>query len=499
MLWLLLSYRKAVSPNAESPRLFVSALQISLITLLTILISGCSANTNTQVSPGQVTSAKTSLADYAITGVTVIDAINGVREDQTVLLSGDNIVAVQASSVSINANQVVHGEGNYLIPGLWDMHVHITYEPELTQAMPELFLKYGITSVRDTGGLLPNLLPEVSRWRDPDTVAPRIYFSGPLLDGSTVVYDGGIVPEIGTANKTPEMAKENIAKLKAAGVDFVKTYELITPEVFTALTQAAREAGLPIASHVPLMMPARQAGPLVDSMEHLRNIELDCAANASALLEARQSAIANPGEQPGITLRGDIHSDQRPKAIDNYSQAECDRVIQALANTIQVPTLRLNTAAIYQPYDRPDWQQAVQELPTSSQQRWLDTGRQWAERRATLPRQNGEFSLSLVGQLHKAGVPLGAGTDTPIGSALPGYSLHTELERLVEAGLSPLAALEAATIAPARFLGLDNQMGQIKAGFVADLVLLDKDPLAEITNTRTIRHVISKGRLLNEK
>ena len=113
--------------------------------------------------------------------------------------------------------------------------------------------------------------------------------------------------------------------------------------------------------------------------------------------------------------------------------------------------------------------------------------------------QNGDFSLALVGQLHQAGVPIGAGTDTPIGSALPGYSLHTELERLVEAGLSPMAALKAATIEPARFLRLENQMGQIKQGFVADLVILDKNPLTAITNTRSIRNVVSKGRLLTTR
>ena len=102
----------------------------------------------------------------------------------------------------------------------------------------------------------------------------------------------------------------------------------------------------------------------------------------------------------------------------------------------------------------------------------------------------------MVGQLHKAGVPIGAGTDTPIGSALPGYSLHTELERLVEAGLSPMAALGAATISPAKFVRKESVMGQIEPGFVADLVLLDANPLTDIQNTRSINQVISKGKLV---
>jgi len=373
------------------------------------------------------------------------------------------------------------------------MHVHITYEPELTQAMPELFLSWGITSVRDTGGLLPALLPEVDKWRAPGARAPRIFFSGPLLDGGTVVYNGDAVPEIGTANATPTTARENIAKLKAAGVDFVKTYELVKPEVFRALVSAAREADLPIASHVPLMMTAREAGPMVDSMEHLRNIELDCSADTTALLEARSQQILNPGETPGITLRGDIHSDQRPKALASFDDIECNAVIAALRNTIQVPTLRLNTSALYQPFDRSDWQDAIKRLPAERQEHWQTQSAEWAKRRPTLPTANGEFSLQMVGKLHAAGVPIGAGTDTPIGSALPGYSLHTELERLVEAGLSELEALESATVQPANFVRKSATMGAIAPGYVADLVLLDANPLDDIRNTRRINTVISKG------
>ena len=99
--------------------------------------------------------------------------------------------------------------------------------------------------------------------------------------------------------------------------------------------------------------------------------------------------------------------------------------------------------------------------------------------------------------MHRAGVPIGAGTDTPIGSALPGYSLHTELERLVEAGLRPIEALAAATLVPARFVRKEQEMGEIKTGFVADLVLLDKNPMTDITNSRSINTVISKGKIVH--
>lgn len=470
------------------------AMRWLIVTAAALALGGCNTNTSTEASAPSQAQAQAQSAEFAVTNVTVIDAQQGARANHDVFVDAGRIVGVYpTNTANISASWTIDGSDKFLLPGLWDMHVHITYEPGLTRAMPELFLSYGITSVRDTGGLLPNLLPEVARWRAPDALAPRIFFSGPLLDGSTVVYDGNAVPEIGTANQTPEAARANIAKLKAAGVDFVKTYELITPEVFEALTTAARAADLPIASHVPLMMPAREAGPLVDSMEHLRNIELDCASNSRELLAIRKAAIKDPGDEPGITLRGGIHADQRPKALENYDQASCDQVIASLKNTIQVPTLRLNTSALYQPYDRPDWRDEVERLPKESQKKWLDTGKQWSEKRPSLPTQTGEFSLDLVGQLHRAGVPIGAGTDTPIGSALPGYSLHTELERLVEAGLSPLAAIGAATVEPARFVRKQTEMGLIAEGFVADLLMLDENPLTEITNTRTVNTVISKG------
>jgi imidazolonepropionase-like amidohydrolase len=433
----------------------------------------------------------------AIVHVTVVDAVNGVRPDQTVVFDGDEIVAVAPSGAEVPpAALTIDGTGKYLIPGLWDMHVHLTYDDAFTEAMPSLFLAHGVTSVRDTGGLLEKIGPVVERMREPGARAPRVFFSGPLLDGEFVVYDGESRPEIGIRNSTVAMAEAHVARLKAAGVDFIKTYEMVSPEVFEALVRAGREAGLPIAAHVPLSMRASEAGPEVGSMEHLRNVELDCARGAAELHRERLAILGAHDGGPGFELRRRLHTLQRLPAIADLDEERCRQTIESLRSTIQVPTLRLNTLALHPPFERGDWEEALSEVPESAREAWT---RLVAESRARAEAPDttfAEFSLSLVGRMHDGGVPIGAGTDTPIGLSIPGYSLHTELERLVEAGLTPLEALEAATVRPAEFFSLDDEMGVVEVGGRADLVLLDSDPLEDIANTRTIAAVFARGELV---
>jgi imidazolonepropionase-like amidohydrolase len=239
----------------------------------------------------------------AITNVTVIDAVNGVREYQTVIFDGDEITAIQSVDVETAVEEIVDGSGKFLIPGLWDFHVHLTYDDRFTASMPALFLSYGITSVRDTGGLMHKVLPVVKEMRADDAIAPRVFFAGPLLDGNFVVYDGDGRPEIGVQNQTPDDARETIANLKEQGVDFIKIYEMVSPAVFEAMVEAANELDLPIDSHVPLSMRASTAGPLVDSIEHLRNIEMDCASNSPELHETRLERLKNAEGLSGAEIR----------------------------------------------------------------------------------------------------------------------------------------------------------------------------------------------------
>ena len=436
----------------------------------------------------------------AITNVTVIDAVNGVRENQTVVFAGDEITAVQGAQVELNVVDTIDGTGKFLIPGLWDFHVHLSYDDNFTEAMPALFLSYGITSVRDTGGLMHKMLPIVEKMRGPDAIAPRVYFAGPLLDGRFVVYDGDGRPEIGVQNATPEQARETVRSLKEQGVDFIKIYEMVSPDIFQALVETANELDLPIDSHVPLAMRASTAGPSVDSMEHLRNIEMDCASNTPALHEERIERLKNAGNLSGADLRSSLHSLQRLPAIANYDESRCDQTLRALESTMQVPTLRLLAMSLTPPWERADWDEALSRLPSAAAAPWLEVTQ---ERRTSPPEDvdttYGEWGLFMTGRAHAAGVPIGAGTDTPIGFAVPGYSLHSELEFLVRAGLSPLEALKSATLRPAEYFSLQNEMGTIDIGKRADMVLLDANPLIDIANIRAVVTVVTKGQSLTRE
>lgn len=438
--------------------------------------------------------------DLAIRNVTVVDAVAGIREAHTVIVDAGRITDVRPSADDPEdgprALEVVDGSGRYLMPGLWDFHVHFTYDDRFTESMAGLFLAHGVTSVRDTGGRLDRIQPVVESLRAEGVTAPRVYFAGPLLDGGPLVYDGENLPPLGISNPDVATARANVARLAEAGVDFLKVYEMVTPEVFGAIVDEARARGLPLDGHVPLSMRARVAGPRMQSLEHLRNFEMDCVADPDRWLEERRQVLEAWQGGPGGELRSQLHGLQRLPAIAAEDAVVCAEMADSLENTIVVPTLRLNSRNLYSPFDRDDFDEALRLVPTDVQADWGEAGERI---RAGAPRGDtifGSWSVRLAGQLHDAGVPLAAGTDTPIGWGIPGYSLHTELEMLVQAGLSPREALYAATVRPAEFFGLEGMMGTIEVGRAADLILLDGNPLDDIRHTRGVQAVVTRGRLL---
>ncbi|MEQ9446130.1 MAG: amidohydrolase family protein [Rhodospirillaceae bacterium] len=439
----------------------------------------------------------------AITNVTVVDATQQI-ENATVLFSGDILTAVGPSStVTVPASaSVIDGTGKFLIPGLWDAHVHLSYYPDLgIEASYPLFIANGITSVRDTGGLTDIVLPMRDAARAPGAIAPRVYLAGPLVDGTQRVYAGlNGRPNISVGVSTPEEARAEVDRLHGLGMDLIKLYEMNTPETFAAAAQRANELGLPITTHIPLSMDAVGAAEAgVDGMEHLRNLELACAENYQTLLAERRKTLAESTDMDGGDLRSTLHRMQRTAAIAAQDSARCNAVMAVLAReaVFQTPTLTVNTIATERLYARPDFQDTYAYLPTKIQAQW-DTGAQrFAE--SMQPTEAAKafeaWSYAMVAKLNDGGVKVMAGTDSPIGFLTPGYSLHEELALLVKGGLTPLDALRAATLYPAEFMRLDDKMGTVSVGKWADLVLLDADPRENIGNAKRINTVIKAGQV----
>ncbi len=468
----------------------------SLVGLLAMLTACVSAGT----VPDEQAQASRLTGDLLIENVTLIDAENGQRGNMDVLLS-QGLVQSVGEDLTAEAAQTIDGTGKFLIPGLWDAHVHLAFESGIDhRVFFPLSLAHGITYLRDTGGQLDQLSEaRVEAANNPLT--PDLYVSGPLIDGEPRVYDGNGRANLSVGVKTAEEAAAMVDQLADQGADFIKTYEMLTPEAFAGAVKRARARGLSVTGHVPLSMRARQAasGGLED-MQHLRNLELDCVADGDGLLQARVQMLANPNALSGSALRSAIHSAQRIDAIRAEDDAACSELIAVLAanKVAQTPTLALSRLFNRLQFGQDNWQQSYGLMPQEIAKTWRDlTGAIGTRQPSADSLLFDQWLFSMAGRLHDSGVPFMAGTDAPIGFLAPGFSLHEELAMLVEAGLSPMEVLRAATITPAAFFGLEGQQGTIAPGMLADMVLLGANPLEDIRNTAKIEAVVRKGRYLN--
>ncbi|MBT5240602.1 MAG: amidohydrolase family protein [Rhodospirillaceae bacterium] len=439
----------------------------------------------------------------AITGVTVLDASQQTT-NATVLISGNIIQAVGPDLDVPEDATVIDGAGKFLIPGLWDAHVHLSYYPDLgVETSYPLYIANGITSVRDTGGLTGIVLPMRDAAQVDGAIAPRVHVAGPLVDGTQRVYAGlNGRPNISVGVSTPDEARAEIDRLHEAGVDLIKLYEMNTPETFAAAAARANALNLPITAHVPLSMDAVAAAEAgVDGMEHLRNLEMSCAANYRALLAERTQVLADGVNEDGGTLRSSLHRLQRSAAIAAQDTDRCNEVIAALAReeVFQTPTLTVNTIATERLFNRVRWKETFAYLPPIVQEQWAAGSARMAEvmRPSTDSAAFAAWSFAMVAKLRDGGVKVMAGTDTPIGFLTPGFALHEELAFLVQGGLTPMEALTGATLYPAQFMRMDDRMGTVEAGKLADLVLLDADPREDIRNTQSINTVIKDGRVFD--
>ena len=441
-------------------------------------------------------------AGIVIENITLIDAKNGTRTNQTVSIQNGVIQSIGSAKLDMEESQIIDGEGKYLIPGLWDAHVHLTFIPEIDHETHfKLYLKNGVTSIRDTGAILSKLQPSLNFIEENPNTTPRLFYAGPLIDGADRVYKGmepGF-PNLSIGIDETSNIPEVVDGLLKEGVTFLKSYEMLTRETYLELLKVAGQNGLRVTGHVPLSIDLEEAIEAgLGGMQHVRNMDLACAKDADNLLDDRQVSLENEASIAGSALRTHIHSSQRYYAIDNTDDERCLRIIMKLSEygVFQTPTLTINTFDSRRFYADPKWRETYQELPEAAENNWMQGSLKLANIDVTENAKKFDaWSLSLVNKMHQEGVKIIAGTDTPIGYLTPGYSLHKELELLSEAGLSNMDVLRSATITPAEFFGMENQMGTIEVGKLADLVILDKNPLISISNTQSIHRVIVKGQI----
>jgi len=416
--------------------------------------------------------------------VTVIDATGKpAQPDLTVVIENGRIASVgpwKKARVPKDA-EIVDGRGKFLIPGLWDMHVHGT---AAAWSYP-LYLANGVLGVREMWGP-----PNANEWRaqraSADRPAPSIFLGSPILDGPKPSRPTFI------AVGTEAQGREVVDQQKEYGADFIKVYSLLPRDVYFAIADEARKRGIPFEGHVPYSVTAAEASDAGQkSIEHLRGVDVGCSREEKTILTELQ--------KPDITLF--MRLVRLPaRADDTFDEPTAQSLFARFLknDTWQCPTLTVLRYGSH--FDDPKLlnDDRLKYLPKTLRASW-ESGFGFKDLTVEDRAAMGTFyagSQKLVGRLHRAGVKILAGTDVMNPYCFPGFSLHDELALLVESGPSPMAALQTATSNPAKFMGQVDRRGTIEAGKIADLVLLDKDPLADIHNTRTIQAIVLNGKLM---
>jgi imidazolonepropionase-like amidohydrolase len=434
--------------------------------------------------------------------VTVIDATGRpARPDSTVVVERDRIVSVRPSRQSKLPHHavIVEGAGKFLIPGLWDMHVHGASD-ERAPWSHLLFIANGIVGVRDMSGP-----PDAHAWRaaqasnsDP---SPAIYLGSPIVDGPNPVWPDSLI----AADEA--QGRAIVDQQQQRGADFIKVYSRLPRNVYFAIADEAAKRGIPFEGHVPESVTAAEASRAGQrSIEHLTRVADACSSEAAAIDSAMQQAQAS-FRAPGLTVPQKVDLGKNilsleQRVADTFDAATAHALFALFAKnrTWQCPTLTLLHAQIDDPLPAQD--PRLNYLSGEVRAKWnagFYPGVPAKPRAAiaAISRRQFQQSLQIVGLMDRAGVPILAGTDTMNPQCYPGFGLHDELAFLVDAGLSPLAALQAATRNAAQFMGKADQSGTIEAGKIANLVLLNRNPLADIHNTRTIEAVVLNGKLYN--
>jgi len=426
-------------------------------------------------------------SSFVLAHVTIIDVANGaLQRDMSVVITGDRIaqIASSANARPPKGAQSFDAHGKYVIPGLWDMHVHMVFGdwiPKNEKVILPLFVANGVTGVRDMGGDLDALKAWRAEINAGTLIGPRMVISGPMLDGPVPRFPSSV-----SIKNAPDV-QHAVDDLHARGADFIKIQSLIPRDGYFAAVEEAKKLGVTFVGHVPDAVRASEASNAGQaSIEHLTGVFEGCSRIEDQLMKGPKGPA---------------------RFVETFDAVRAGALVAVFAKnqTWQVPTLVWEhgqwlidkSDLSHDPlskYAPAAWKDRTWPMFTKDILHDMDTDPLPVRERFT------QMELDIVAQMQHAGVPFMAGTDTAAGvHVFPGFSLHEELEYFVKAGFTPLEALQTATRNPARFLGKTSDLGAVQTGKLADLIVLDSNPLDDIRNTRKIYAVILAGRLFSRQ
>ena len=400
----------------------------------------------------------------AVVGATLENSTGEAPVKDSVIVMEDGVITKVGTRATVKIPKhatVVDAAGKYAVPGLWDMHAHY----EQVEWGP-IYLASGVTDVRDCGnefGLITTLHTELDKKDDP-AIGPHLEFAG-IIDGSGPISLGAVIAD------TLEQARAWVDKYKAAGARQIKIYSSVHPEIVKAITAEAHAQGMTVTGHIPNGMKAVEG--IEDGMDQINH----AVYVAPYISHTALGKDGKPDRDGAMIVEPD-----GPKAKELIAVMKAHHVVLD-------PTLAVYETMIHvKPME--ELEPGVKHLPAELREQ-LDSPPVPAARAAFAADRWQAAFIDTVKTLHAAGIPMVAGTD----QAIPGYSLHREMELYVEAGFTPLEAIQSATIEAAKALGVEKEAGSIAVGKRGDVLLLEADPLADIHNSRTVWRTVAAGRV----
>lgn len=424
--------------------------------------------------------------------VTIIGVKDGrLKSDMTVIVTGSRIETIGKTG-KVRASkgaEIIDAKGKFLIPGLWDMHVHSLTDNRYEWIFPMLIAN-GVTGIRELGNNLPferinQIRREISEGK---LMAPRFgAATARILDGAETRLN------VAVAVRTGDEARKFVKDYKQQGIDFIKPYNLLLREVYLAIADEAKRQKIPVAGHVPFSMTAREVSDLGQiSIEHNSDVLVSCSRDEYRLRQELAEQLKTSPEN--------ARAQTELKAAATYNERKAAGLFMRFVRngTWLCPTLIVtrHTSLSAEEENQFTNDDRMKYIPLPIRERWH---REFTQRLAFIANIEDKRMLyrtrfKVTDAAQQTGVQILAGTDTPNPYVFPGFGLHEELELLVQSGFSPLEALQTATVNPARFFGKETTLGTIEKGKLADLVLLDANPLKDIKNTTRIAAVVAGGK-----